>query len=53
MMLGHHLSILFSRTKTPSITEVKTGIAEISGDKMEDKTEDVSKDEVVEEEPKN
>lgn len=53
MMLGHHLSILFSRTKTPSITEVKTGIAEISGDKTEDKPEDVSKDEVVEEEPKN
>jgi len=40
MMLGHHLSILFSRTKTPSITEVKTGIAEISGDKTEEPVEE-------------
>lgn len=30
MMLGHHLSILFSRTKNPSIAEIKGSITESS-----------------------
>jgi uncharacterized membrane protein YwaF len=40
MLLAHHLSILFSRNKPTSITDVKSSITTISGVTTEDKDAD-------------
>lgn len=49
MVLAHHLSILFSRTKNPSISEVNQSITDIKGEEkpketIEDSSEESQKE---------